>query len=204
MGPEIKKQHIALPAALAAALLLFLAVGGGFFARYETVEMANTVELSMHINEQEIDRDFWREHRIARLLAVDDEEVSCENIRMAMEDTGVRVDCTLDGSRAVEELKRAAEAGTPYDVVLLDRKMPEMDGVETARRIRRGISEDIPIVVLSSYDWPEVEEARAARDVFCFAALSRRPPATRQQRPPPPRAGTAPDQSRNKREDPPR
>ena len=122
-----------------------------------------TVELSMQINEQEVDRGFWQKHKVARLLAVDDEEVICENIRLAMEDTGVHVDCALDGRGALEMLKRSVEAGRPYHIVLLDWKMPGMDGVETARCIRQTVSEDIPIVVLSSYEWAEVEdEAREA------------------------------------------
>ena len=61
-----------------------------------------TVELELHISEQAIDHDFWQKHGITRLLAVDDEEVICQNIQMTMDGTGVKVDYVLDGRSAVE------------------------------------------------------------------------------------------------------
>ena len=122
-----------------------------------------TVELSLYISERTDDRSFWKEHGITKLLAVDDEEMICQNIRLVMEDTGVDVDYTLNGRDAVERIKHSGETGESYDAILLDWKMPGMDGIETARRIRQIIGEDVPIIVLTGYDWPEVEdEAREA------------------------------------------
>ena len=63
---------------------------------------------------------------------------------------------------------RQAAAGTPYDIVLLDWKMPGLDGVETARRIRREVREHVPILILTSYDWPEIEEAAREAGVDGF------------------------------------
>ncbi len=122
------------------------------------------VELELHISEQVIDQDFWKKNGITRLLAADDEEVICQNIQVAMEGTGVSVEYTMSGQSAIERVAQAWREGNRYDIILLDWKMPEMDGIETARRIRRQISEDIPILILTSYDWSEDEEeaARAA------------------------------------------
>ena len=127
-----------------------------------------TVDLELHISEHEVDRDFWQKNGIARLLAADDEEVICQNIQMAMEDTGVAVDYVLDGAPAVERVKRAQEEGRPYHIVLLDWKMPGMDGVAAARQIRREIPEGGPIIILTSYDWPEVEEEAREAGVDAF------------------------------------
>lgn len=122
-----------------------------------------TVDLELQISDQAVNPDFWKKMGITRILAVDDEEAICQNIRMTMEGTGVSVDCALDGRTAVDLVKRSKQEERPYHVVLLDWKMPVMDGVETAKRIRQETSGDIPILILTSYDWPDIEnEARAA------------------------------------------
>ncbi len=127
-----------------------------------------TVDLDLHISEHAIDYDFWSKHGITRLLTVDDEEVICQNIQMAMEGTGVSVDYALDGQTAVDRIKSAEQAGQPYHIVLLDWKMPLLDGVETTKKIRREISQDVPILILTSYDWPEIEEAATQAGVDAF------------------------------------
>ena len=122
-----------------------------------------TVDLELHISEQAMDQDFWKKNGIARILTVDDEEVICQNVQMAMEGTGVEVEYATEGRRAVEMVKRSQQDGSPYNIVLLDWKMPGLNGVETARCIRQEVPGDIPILILTSYDWPEIEdEAREA------------------------------------------
>lgn len=127
-----------------------------------------TVDLNLHISEQAIDQNFWRKHGITRLLAVDDEEVICQNIQLTMEGTEVIVDYTLDGQSAIDRIKQAKRENNPYHVILLDWKMPGMDGLETAKRIRQEISTNLPIIILTSYDWPEDEaqEKEAGIDAF--------------------------------------
>ena len=127
-----------------------------------------TVDLELHVSEQAIDQGFWQKLGITRLLAVDDEEVICQNIQMTMEGTGVAVDCALDGRTAVQMVKQSDQEGQLYDVVLLDWKMPGMDGVETARRIREEIPKEVPILILTSYDWPDIEEEARAAGVDAF------------------------------------
>lgn len=129
-----------------------------------------TVELGLHISEQEIDQNFWTTHNITRILAVDDEEVICQNIQISMEGTGVTVDYSLDGYNAVEKIRQSESEGVPYNVVLLDWKMPDMDGLETARLIRREIPEHIPIIILTAYDWSELEETDEAKVIDAFLA----------------------------------
>ena len=75
-----------------------------------------------------------------------------------LEEVGVHVDSSLSGSLAVEAATRAHEAGNDYFAVIVDWKMPEMDGVETSRRIRERLGMDIPIILLSAYNWEEVED----------------------------------------------
>ena len=127
-----------------------------------------TVELDLHISEQAADRSFWNKNGITRILAVDDEEVICRNVQISMEGTGVTVDYALDGRTAVDRIRNSAEEGRPYHIVLLDWRMPGMNGVETARHIRREITENGPILILNSYDWPEIEEEARQAGVDAF------------------------------------
>ena len=127
-----------------------------------------TVDLELPISEQTVDHDFWKKHGITRMLAVDDEEVICRNIQLSMEGTDVDVEYALDGGTAVDMVKRAAEEKRPYHIVLLDWKMPGMDGMETARQIRQGVSGDVTIFILTSYDWPDIEEEAVAAGVDAF------------------------------------
>ncbi|MCM1507501.1 MAG: response regulator [Ruminococcus flavefaciens] len=129
-----------------------------------------TVELGLQISEQEIDPNFWINNNIKKILAVDDEEVICQNVQISMEGTGVEVDYTLDGKSAIEKIKQAEQNGNPYNVVLIDQKMSDMDGLETAKWIRQEISSDIVIIVLTAYDWAELEEDGKSKDVNAFLA----------------------------------
>ena len=121
-----------------------------------------TVELSFVLPEQE-EQDTWFRQKVTRMLVADDEEEICRDIQELMRGSGVEITCVTDGASAVEAAVRAHEKGEDFHVILLDWKMPEMDGVETARRIRDRIGSDVPILVLSSYDWSDIEtEARQA------------------------------------------
>ena len=121
-----------------------------------------TVELSFMLPEQEGSEDWFRQ-RIGRMLVADDEEDICLSVREIMEEAGVDVSFVTDGAAAVESAVEAHSRGRDYDVILLDWKMPGVDGVEAARMIRQRVGEKVPILVLTSYDWAEIEdEARRA------------------------------------------
>ena len=114
------------------------------------------VELELHIREQENDPRFWADHRIARIIVVDDDEEVCRNVVKTMAVVGVSTDYATGGEEAVRMVRGAQEAGKPYDLILLDWKMPGLNGLETARLIRE--DSKIPILLLTSYDWREIEQ----------------------------------------------
>ena len=144
-------------------------MGGSIFVESEKgLGSVFTVDLELPVSEQAEDQDFWPRNGIARILAVDDEEVICQNIQISMEATGVTVDCALSGEEALALAEAAAREGRPYGVVLLDWKLPGIDGVETARRLRRAFPEGAPLLILTSYDWPDVEEAARTAGVAAF------------------------------------
>ena len=97
------------------------------------------------------------------VLVVDDDKNTCEHTAIILDRMGVRAEWVLSGKEAVERAIAAHEADNGYDVAFIDWKMPDMDGIEATRRIRRSVGADTLIIIISAYDWTEIEdEARAA------------------------------------------
>ncbi len=116
-----------------------------------------TVELELHIQEKDDDPGFWSERKVSRMIVTDDDEEVCRSIVKTMSRVGVATDYATDGETAVRMMREHREAGRPYDLILLDWKMPALDGLETARLIRKNYSDKIPILLLTAYDWSEIE-----------------------------------------------
>ncbi len=97
------------------------------------------------------------------MLVVDDDEQLCESVIHALKDIGINAEWTLDGEAAVELVKERHKQQNDFQINLLEWKLPGMDGIETARSIRTQMGGDIPILLISAYDWNEIEhEAREA------------------------------------------
>ncbi len=129
-----------------------------------------TVELELRINKKEEDPGFWTRYGIGKMIVADDDEETCLNIVKAMKKTGVTVDHAVDGVSAVQMMRDAREKGAPYHLILLDWKMPSLDGLETARLIRKNYSEKIPILLFTAFDWEEIEEEAKEVGVDHFMA----------------------------------
>ena len=96
-------------------------------------------------------------------LIVDDDRQTCENAAALLEDMGLRPEFVTEGEEAVRRVVRAKGTPDPFTLVIIDWKMPGMDGVEATRRIRREVGDEIPVIILTAYDWSEIEhEARKA------------------------------------------
>ena len=101
-------------------------------------------------------------HEIA-VLVIDDDPVACEHARMVLEQVGVRCDTAASGEEGVGMVSVRHARRDPYNLILVDWKMPDMDGVETTRRIRSVVGHESAIIILTSYNWDDVaEEARQA------------------------------------------
>ncbi len=96
-------------------------------------------------------------------LVVDDDQLLCRSAVETLREMGIEADWTLTGEEAVEMVDQRSQGLQPYHVVLLDWQMPGMDGIETARRIRERVGDGVPILLITAYDWSEIElEAREA------------------------------------------
>lgn len=129
-----------------------------------------TAELELRIPDGRSQEQFWQENGILKILAVDDDKEICSNIGMLMKDVGVHTDFAYSGQEAVEKVKRTLADGSRFDVILLDWNMPEMDGVETAGQIRAVTQQQVPILLLTAYDWEGIEEAAVAAGIDGFLA----------------------------------
>ena len=97
------------------------------------------------------------------VLVADDDEIACQSTCLMLDELGLQSEGVLSGEEAVERVDSARSRREDYFAVILDWKMPGMDGIETARQIRSRVGPDVPIIILSGYDWTECEmEARAA------------------------------------------
>lgn len=100
---------------------------------------------------------------VLHVLVADDEQDICEHTVLLLEKMKIHAEWVLSGMEAVQKVISAQETGHEFDVCFIDWKMPDMDGVETTRQIRKKIGPDTLIIVISAYDWSDIEkEAREA------------------------------------------
>ena len=104
------------------------------------------------------------------VLVVDDDRTCCESTVATLKEIGIMGEWVLSGREAVERCYARHELKDDYFAVILDWKMPDMDGIETARQIRKRIGKEITIIVLTSYEFSEIEEEAKAAGVDAFIA----------------------------------
>lgn len=104
------------------------------------------------------------------VLVVDDDEELCRSAADSLNEIGVHAEWALDGVTAIDMTQKRHERRQDYYVVLLDCKMPGMNGIETAREMRRRIGEDVPILLMSAYDWDDIEEEAREAGITGFVS----------------------------------
>ena len=92
------------------------------------------------------------------VLIVDDDELLLETAVETLESLGVTADRAGSGLEALRMIKERHETGQDYRVAILDWKMPDIDGIETIRRIRSEVGSDTAILLASAYDWSDIED----------------------------------------------
>ncbi len=97
------------------------------------------------------------------MLVVDDDQQLCESTTASLRSIGISADWTLDGESAVQMVTQHHKTHNDYHIILLDLKLPGMDGIKTAKEMRKQLGNDVPIILISAYDFSEIEvEAREA------------------------------------------
>lgn len=115
------------------------------------------VDLKLGVQPMDIEPDFWQKLGIKRILVIDDYEHICKNIKDMMSDFDVEITCITSGRGALDVAERAQKDKKPYQLILVDRKMPDLSGIDTARCLHERLGKHTPRLLLMTYDWTEVE-----------------------------------------------
>lgn len=92
-----------------------------------------------------------------RALVVDDDVIVCQHTVITLKEIGVKSEWVDSGKKAIERVRLKWDSREYYDLILVDWKMPEMDGIETVRQIRKIVGPDVTIIIMTAYDWVAIE-----------------------------------------------
>ncbi len=104
------------------------------------------------------------------VLVIDDDPVACEHARLVLGQVGIGCDTALSGSGGIEMVKLRHARREPYNLILVDWKMPEMDGIETTRQIRQIVGAESAIIFLTSFNWDDVTDEAKKAGIDSFVA----------------------------------
>ena len=104
----------------------------------------------------------------ARALVVDDDVHTCMSVSKMLREIEMRVDWSTSGKEAVIRANEAFEENDAFKVYIIDWLMPDMNGIETVRRIRAVVGDETPIIILTAYDWADIEQEAKEAGVTAF------------------------------------
>ena len=129
-----------------------------------------TVRLPLQLQDIEKNVEQIKELEGLRSLVVDDDFNVCDSVSKMLKSIGMRSEWTTSGREAAYRAKSAYEDGDPYHTYIIDWQMPETSGIETARKIRKVVGQDTPIIILTAYDWADIEEEAKSAGITAFCA----------------------------------
>ena len=108
-----------------------------------------------------------------KVLVVDDDPIACEQAKLVMSSAGINAETVQSGQEAIETVKLSQARQEPFNLIIVDWQMPEMDGVETTRQIRAAIGNETAVIILTAYNWDDIydEATRAGVDSFIAKPL---------------------------------
>lgn len=128
------------------------------------------VNLSLKLQDVEKNAEQIKELEGLRALVVDDDFNICDSVTKMLKTIGMRAEWTTSGKEAAYRARSARDEGDSYHTYIIDWQMPETSGVETARKIRSAVGDESPIIILTAYDWTDIEEEAKAAGITAFCA----------------------------------
>ena len=128
------------------------------------------VNISFRLGTEEQKSPVIPQLKNCRALVVDDDFNTCDSVSYMLEKIGMRAEWTLSGKEAVLRTWQSVSRGDNYSVYIIDWLLPDMNGVEVARRIRKETGDQVPIIVLTAYDWADIEEEAREAGVTAFCS----------------------------------
>ena len=128
------------------------------------------ITVTVYLKLQESEKEQEKELVDLPVLVVDDDRTCCESTVATLEDIGIDGEWVLTGTEAVERCRARHKNNSDYFAVILDWKMPGMNGIETARNIRACVGEDVTIIILTAFEFSEIEDEARSAGVNAFIA----------------------------------
>ena len=128
------------------------------------------ITVTVYLKLQESEKEQEKELVDLPVLVVDDDRTCCESTVATLEDIGIDGEWVLTGTEAVERCRARHKNNSDYFAVILDWKMPGMNGTETARNIRACVGEDVTIIILTAFEFSEIEDEARSAGVNAFIA----------------------------------
>ncbi len=129
-----------------------------------------TVIITLKNSEHTGEESLFIDTKDMRVLVVDDEEIAAEHARIVLDEAGIMADTCYNGEDALHMLEIQHIKQQPYNLVLLDWKMPGMDGLEVTKEIRKLYSSETTIIILTSFNWDEIMDDALHIGVDSFLA----------------------------------
>lgn len=104
------------------------------------------------------------------VLIIDDDPIACEHAQLVLEKSGIAAEIAYSGKDALKMIKVKSARREPYNLIIVDWQMPEMDGVEVTRQIRSIIGDETAIIILTAYNWEDIAEEAIKAGVDSFIA----------------------------------
>ncbi len=128
------------------------------------------VNIRCRISDQDNSFEMPEELKGLRILVADDDINTCLSVSAMLRQIGMRADWTQYGKEAVIRAQDALDQSDSFKAFIIDWMMPDMNGIETVRRIRKVIGNEAPIIILSAYDWADIEEEAREAGVTAFVS----------------------------------
>ena len=129
-----------------------------------------TVSFVFRTRKEEKEEQAIPELKNCRALVVDDDFNTCDSVSYMLGQIGLRAEWTLSGKEAVLRTKQASMRKEGYLVYIIDWLLPDMNGIEVTRRVRQVMGDNVPVIVLTAYDWSEIEEEAKEAGVTAFCS----------------------------------
>lgn len=130
----------------------------------------STVSLTFQVYSGAKEPKIIPELKDCRVLVVDDDFNTCDGVSSMLEQLGMRAEWTLSGKEAVLRTRQASMRGDQYRLCIIDWLLPDMNGIEVVRRIRKEVGEDVLFIIMTAYDWMDIEEEAREAGVTSFCS----------------------------------
>jgi CheY-like chemotaxis protein len=143
---------------------------GGDIKVESKLDVGSKFTVTFFLKLQEEEEANYAEFVDVPVLVADDDKVSCEATCSILNEMGMQSEWVLSGKEAIRRVTERHNIADDFYAVIIDWKMPGMDGIATAKAIRKSVGNDVPIIIISAYDWSDIEQEARKAGVNAFVS----------------------------------